>query len=55
VVIVCVLAYLLSGHRSIYPAQRLLRAKGGRELERSLALRDVASEGVNGEPSARTP
>jgi len=55
VVIVCVLAYLLSGHRSIYPAQRLLRAKGGRELERPLALRDVAIEGVNGEPSARTP
>ncbi|MBK8480496.1 MAG: chloride channel protein [Proteobacteria bacterium] len=28
-VIVCVLAYLLTGHRSIYPAQRLLRGKGG--------------------------
>jgi H+/Cl- antiporter ClcA len=29
VVIVCVLAYYLSGHRSIYPAQRLLRGKDG--------------------------
>jgi H+/Cl- antiporter ClcA len=29
VVIVCVLAYLLSGHRSIYPAQRLVAGKGG--------------------------
>lgn len=28
-VIVCVLAYLLTGHRSIYPAQRLIRGKGG--------------------------
>jgi H+/Cl- antiporter ClcA len=28
VAIVCVLSYLLSGHRSIYPAQRLLGAKG---------------------------
>lgn len=29
VVIVCVLAYLLSGHRSIYPAQRLLTGTDG--------------------------
>src|SRR5262249_44043572 len=28
VVVVCVLAYLLSGRRSIYPAQRLLDRKG---------------------------
>jgi H+/Cl- antiporter ClcA len=28
-VVVCVLAYLMTGHRSIYPAQRLLRSKGG--------------------------
>src|SRR5580692_6735581 len=33
VVLVCVIAYLLSGHRSIYPAQRLFRRKhGGRRL-----------------------
>lgn len=29
VMIVCVLAYLLSGNRSIYPAQRVLRGKSG--------------------------
>ena len=42
VVIVSVLAYLLSGHRSIYPAQRLLRGKGGARLARPVALRDLA-------------
>jgi H+/Cl- antiporter ClcA len=41
VFIVCVLAYLLSGHRSIYPAQRLVRGKGGALLKRALALRDL--------------
>jgi H+/Cl- antiporter ClcA len=43
VVIVCVLAYLLSGHRSIYPAQRLLGAKGGARLPRPTALRDLVT------------
>lgn len=32
VVVVCVVAYLLTGHRSIYPAQRLLAPKGGEAL-----------------------
>jgi H+/Cl- antiporter ClcA len=41
VVIVCVLAYLLAGHRSIYPAQRLLNGKGGTRLSRPTALRDL--------------
>jgi H+/Cl- antiporter ClcA len=41
VVIVCVLAYLLSGHRSIYPAQRLIRGKGGAHLTSVRALRDL--------------
>ena len=40
VVIVCVMAYLLSGHRSIYPAQRVIRAKVGRVLPEAVALRD---------------
>jgi len=40
VVIVTVIAYLLSGHRGIYPAQRLLRKKHGPALEKSIALRD---------------
>jgi H+/Cl- antiporter ClcA len=44
VVIVCVLAYLLSGHRSIYPAQRLLQGKGGARLSRATPLRELAKE-----------
>jgi H+/Cl- antiporter ClcA len=41
VVVVCVLAYLLTGHRSIYPSQRLLRGKGGNGLSRPTPLRDL--------------
>ena len=41
VVIVCVLAYLLSGHRSIYPAQRLLRRKSGAHLASVMAIREL--------------
>lgn len=41
VVIVCVVAYLLAGHRSIYPAQRLLTGKGGARLGHPTALRDL--------------
>lgn len=41
VVIVSVVAYLLSGHRGIYPSQRLLRRKHGGSLFASpVALRD---------------
>jgi H+/Cl- antiporter ClcA len=50
VVIVTVLAYLLSGHRSIYPAQRLLRRKhGGSLFSKAVALRDYRDSAV---PSA---
>jgi H+/Cl- antiporter ClcA len=41
VVIVCVLAYTFAGHRSIYPAQRLVRGKWGVRLSRPTALRDL--------------
>ena len=41
VVIVCVLAYLFTGHRSIYPAQRVTRGKGGGLLQVPVALRDL--------------
>jgi H+/Cl- antiporter ClcA len=42
VVIVTVVAYLLSGHRGIYPAQRLLRLKhGGPLLQRPIPLREL--------------
>lgn len=43
VLVACVVAYLLSGHRSIYPAQRLLRGKGGTELAAPVPLRDLPS------------
>jgi H+/Cl- antiporter ClcA len=52
VVIVCVLAYLLAGHRSIYPAQRLLRGKGGARLPRPIALRDLTRQA---RPASATP
>ena len=42
VVIVCVIAYLLTGHRGIYPAQRLTRFKTGhRSLSRAVPLREA--------------
>jgi len=43
VMIVCVVAYLLVGHRSIYPAQRLFRSKSGARLSKETALRDLRS------------
>jgi H+/Cl- antiporter ClcA len=45
VVIVCAVAYLLSGHRSIYVAQRLHRAKNGERLPASVPLRDLPPSG----------
>jgi H+/Cl- antiporter ClcA len=41
VVIVCVLAYLLSGHRSIYPSQRVIHSKSGIRLKKPTSLRDL--------------
>jgi len=43
VAIVCVLAYLLAGHRSIYPSQRILNGKAGTRLSRPTPLRDLSS------------
>jgi H+/Cl- antiporter ClcA len=43
VVIVCVVAYVLTGHRSIYPAQRLRIGKAGERRSRGVALRDLAA------------
>jgi H+/Cl- antiporter ClcA len=43
VVIVCVLAYLFTGQRSIYPAQRILSGKTGSRLPQVMALRDLHS------------
>ena len=51
VVIVSVVAYLLSGHRSIYPAQRIWRRKhGGAMLDSAIPLRDFHDSMA---PSAR--
>jgi H+/Cl- antiporter ClcA len=59
VVIVCVLAYVMSGHRSIYPAQRLVRDKAGKPVEPPIALRELSprrspsasSNGQSSDPS----
>ncbi len=42
VLVVSVLAYLLTGNRSIYPAQRVVRAKGGARVAEPTALRDLS-------------
>jgi H+/Cl- antiporter ClcA len=41
VVIVCVMAYLITGHRSIYPSQRLFRGKAGGALAAPIRLREL--------------
>ncbi len=44
VVVVTVIAYLISGHRGIYPSQRVFRRKhGGEPLEPARALRDFGA------------
>jgi H+/Cl- antiporter ClcA len=43
VAIVCVLAYVLSGRRSIYPAQRISHDERGEPLARPIALRELTS------------
>ncbi len=42
VMLVCVVAYLLTGHRSIYPSQRLREAKSGRPMVAPTRLRDLS-------------
>ncbi len=42
--IVCVVCYLLTGQRSIYMAQRVLRGKDGRVHPTPIAMRDLARE-----------
>lgn len=41
-VIVCVLAYLLTGHRSIYPSQRVWSGKGAEALSSPVSLRELS-------------
>ena len=42
--IVCVLAYVLTGHRSLYPSQRIARMKLGRKLSAPVRVSDVREE-----------
>jgi len=44
VVIVCVFAYLLSGHRGIYASQRVLLSKSGSRLSEPTSLRDFGEK-----------
>ncbi|MDQ3364741.1 MAG: chloride channel protein [Myxococcota bacterium] len=53
VVIVCVLAYLMTGQRSIYPAQRVTRGKGGGTPAAPVPLRAVRARPPP--PPARDP
>jgi H+/Cl- antiporter ClcA len=55
VVVVCVVAYLLVGHRSIYPAQRLVSGKSGARLSHPIALRDLAGPPGPPPPPAGAP
>lgn len=54
VVIVSGLGFLLTGHRSIYPAQRLFRmTKGGAVLEKAVALRELGRPEVSSKPNSK--
>lgn len=54
VVIVCVVAYLVTGHRSIYPAQRVTHGKGGGGPGTPVRLRDLEPPAPT-EPPKDTP
>lgn len=45
VAIVCALSYTLSGHRSIYPAQRLFGGKDGSSFQQLVRVRDTRGSG----------
>jgi len=55
VLIVTVTAYLLSGHRGIYPAQRILRRKHGGSLGGAVALRDLDASVAPPAPEPASP
>ena len=55
VVIVAVVTYFLSGHRSIYPSQRILRRKhGGKMLGKAVAIHDLDSLAPRSSPISST-
>jgi len=41
VLLVSVIAYIITGHRSIYPSQRVMRVKSGAPTAHTVALRDL--------------
>jgi H+/Cl- antiporter ClcA len=56
VALVCALAYVLSGHRGIYPAQRVTTSKGGAALPGPVPLRDFGrGRGAGPPPSGGPP
>lgn len=55
VAIVCVVSYVLVGHRSIYSAQRLLDGKGGGRLDRASALRELVATSLPRPPTDAPP
>lgn len=52
--IVCVLGYLLSGHRSIYPSQRLALSKAGQPLGKTTSLGALHHSAANTDVSAHS-
>jgi H+/Cl- antiporter ClcA len=54
VLIVTVVAYLLTGHRGIYPSQRIGRRKHGPALDRTIALREYHQAQPPGEAAKPT-
>jgi H+/Cl- antiporter ClcA len=55
VLIVCAVSYVLSGHRSIYPSQRLVREKSGALLAKPTTVRDAHTIATSKEQSRATP
>jgi H+/Cl- antiporter ClcA len=54
VVIVCVVGYVISGHRSIYPAQRVTRGKSGGGPGRPVRLRELEQVTSESKATPRT-
>jgi hypothetical protein len=53
--IVCAVSYVLSGHRSIYPSQRLVREKSGALLAKPTTVRDAHTIATSKEHSRAAP
>jgi len=51
--LVCLVAWLLTGHRGIYGAQRLVRRKDGRRIAQPVALRALRSDASAAPPAPK--